>query len=33
MVWDDDLRDYATVSANLIYTFRRKSDAPCTVAR
>jgi hypothetical protein len=33
MVWDDDLRDYAAVSANLVLTFRRKSDAPCTVAR
>jgi hypothetical protein len=32
MVWDDEARSYANVSENLVYTFRRKSDAPCSVS-
>jgi len=31
--WDDDVRAYVASSGNLVYTFRRKSDTPCTVAR
>jgi len=31
--WDDDVRSYVAASENLVYTFRRKSDAPCTVPR
>jgi hypothetical protein len=34
VVWGEDaVRNYAASSQNLIYTFRRKSDAPCTVDR
>ncbi len=29
--WEEEnVRDYVAVSSNLVYTFRRKSDAPCT---
>jgi len=31
--WDDDVRSYVATSENLVYTFRRKSDAPCTAPR
>jgi len=31
--WDDDVRSYVAASENLVYTFRRKNDAPCTVPR
>ncbi len=33
MLWDDALKGYATVSPNLVFTCRRKSDAACTVSR
>ena len=33
MVWDDDVRTYQALTDNLVYTFRRKSDAPCTASR
>jgi hypothetical protein len=34
IVWEEsEVRKYVAASPNLIYTFRRKSDAPCTVAR
>jgi hypothetical protein len=33
MVWDEDAAGYEATSSNLVYTFRRKSDAPCTVNR
>jgi hypothetical protein len=32
MLWDIDVHRYAPTSSNLVYTFRRKSDAPCTAA-
>jgi hypothetical protein len=28
--WGDEVRRYTAASANLVYTFKRKSDAPCT---
>jgi len=31
--WDDDVRGYVAASSNLVYTFRRKSETPCTVPR
>jgi len=31
--WDEDVRSYVAASENLVYTFRRISDAPCTVPR
>jgi 4-amino-4-deoxy-L-arabinose transferase-like glycosyltransferase len=31
--WDDQVRTFVASSPNLIYTFRRKSDSPCTVPR
>jgi len=33
IAWDDEVRKYAPVSADLVYTFRRKSDSPCTASR
>ena len=33
MRWDSDVAGYKPRSVNLIYTLRRTSDAPCTVAR
>ena len=33
MVWDDDVRTYQALTGDLVYTFRRKSDAPCTASR
>jgi Dolichyl-phosphate-mannose-protein mannosyltransferase len=33
VAWGDDVRAYKPVSPNVVYTFRRKSDAACTVAR
>lgn len=33
MVWDADVRTYEARTDDLVYTFRRKSDAPCTVSR
>jgi Gpi18-like mannosyltransferase len=33
MVWDDDVLRYQALTSDLVYTFRRKSDAPCTVSR
>ncbi len=32
VLWDDAVRAYKPASDALMYTFRRKSDAPCTVA-
>jgi hypothetical protein len=33
MVWDADVRRYQALTGDLVYTFRRKSDAPCTVSK
>jgi 4-amino-4-deoxy-L-arabinose transferase-like glycosyltransferase len=33
MRWDTDVADYKPRSNNLVFTFRRTSDAPCTVER
>jgi hypothetical protein len=33
MVWDADVRTYQALTDDLVYTFRRKSDAPCTVSK
>jgi 4-amino-4-deoxy-L-arabinose transferase-like glycosyltransferase len=33
MVWGDDAARYAPTSPNVIYTFRKKSDALCTIMR
>jgi hypothetical protein len=33
MRWDADAATYQPRSSNVVYTFRRKSDIPCTVAR
>ena len=33
VVWGDEVRTFKGASPNLIYTFRRKSDASCTVSR
>jgi hypothetical protein len=33
MLWDDAVKSYNAVSANLVYTCRRKSDAACTVSQ
>jgi hypothetical protein len=33
VAWDDEVKTYTPVSPNLLYTFRRKSDAPCTVTK
>jgi hypothetical protein len=31
--WEEDnVRKYVAASSNLVYTFRRKSDAPCTAS-
>ena len=32
MIWDTAARGYKAESSNLVYTFRRKSDALCTVS-
>jgi hypothetical protein len=32
MVWDGEASQYSARSSNLVYTFRRKSDAPCSVS-
>jgi hypothetical protein len=29
MIWDAGVREYSARSPNLVYTFRRKSEAPC----
>jgi hypothetical protein len=33
IAWDDEVRKYVAASSNLVYTFRRKSDAPCTASK
>jgi hypothetical protein len=33
VVWDDAAQNYEAQSDNLVYTFRRKGDGPCTAAR
>jgi hypothetical protein len=33
MVWGGGAAEYAAGSSNLVYTFRRKSDAPCTMKK
>ena len=33
MMWDADLRGYVAASENLVYTFKRKDDAACSVGR
>jgi hypothetical protein len=33
MRWDDEVADYKPRSGNLVFTFHRTSDAPCTVRR
>jgi hypothetical protein len=33
MRWDAGIAGYAPRSNNVVYTFRRKSGAPCAVAR
>jgi hypothetical protein len=33
MVWDADVPKYRALTDDLVYTFRRKSDAPCTVSK
>jgi hypothetical protein len=33
VAWDDEVKSYTPVSPNLLYTFRRKSDAPCAVTK
>lgn len=33
MAWDDEVRTYEALTGDLVYTFRRKSDAPCTASR
>ena len=32
MVWDDKVRSFRAVTADLVYTFRRKTDSPCTAS-
>ena len=33
IAWDAEVRKYEAVSPDLVYTFRRKSDSPCTARR
>jgi hypothetical protein len=33
MVWDDEVPKYQPLTGDLVYTFRRKSDAPCTASK
>jgi hypothetical protein len=33
MLWEDAVKDYRPVSENVVYTFRKKDDGPCTVTR
>ena len=33
MLWGDTAKSYATVSPNLIFTYRRNSEAACTVSQ
>jgi hypothetical protein len=33
MVWDADVPTYQALTGDLVYTFRRKSDAPCNVSK
>jgi 4-amino-4-deoxy-L-arabinose transferase-like glycosyltransferase len=33
VLWDDEARAYTPISENVIYTFRRKNETPCTTMR
>jgi len=33
VVWDAGVRDFQALTGDLVYTFRRKSDSPCTVSK
>jgi 4-amino-4-deoxy-L-arabinose transferase-like glycosyltransferase len=31
VLWDDEVRGYRPISPNVVYTFRKKDDTPCTI--